>query len=124
MSKLKSKMYAKALVSLILDEKNLGNEKKIIDNFIKLLQKNGDTKRIEEIISLAENLFSKRTGKRKVILEMARKIDTKNLVKQFLKEGDLLEEKINTELIAGIKIIVNNNQQLDFSLQKKLQEIF
>ena len=36
----------------------------------------------------------------------------------------MVKEKINPELIAGIKVMINNNKQLDFSLKNKLDNIF
>lgn len=122
--KYKSKIYARALVDVLSDKKILAHEKKIVDNFLNILRKNRDIHKIKEIIFLAENLLFKKTGKRKIVLETARKIGKKNILESFLKDGDFLEEKIDVEIIAGIKIVINNNRQLDFSLEKKLQEIF
>jgi F0F1-type ATP synthase delta subunit len=45
------------------------------------------------------------------------------LLKEFAKEGDVVREKINHELIAGIKIIINDSRQFDASMQSKLQKI-
>jgi F0F1-type ATP synthase delta subunit len=120
----KVKIYAKALAEVILAGKT--SEKKITDNFLKLLEKTGQQKKAKEILLLAEDIILKKQGKKKVILESARKISEsqKKLFKGFIKEGDKVEEKINPELIAGVKIIVNNEKQIDYSLNKKLQEIF
>ncbi len=122
--KIKPRIYAIALADIVMDKKNASNEKRIIHSFLRLLEKNRDMKKAKEIISLVEAIFFEKTGNKKVILEMARKIDTKNILKDFIKKGDVIEEKINPKLIAGIKIIINNEKQLDFSLQKKIQEIF
>ena len=118
--KIKSKIYAKALFDLISD----GKSKNITEKFLALLIKNRDIKRAKEIVLLAENELLKQTGNKKITLETARKVDTKNIVKDFYKKGDVIEEKIKPDLIAGIKIIIDNNKQLDFSLHKKLSEIF
>ena len=118
--KYKSKIYAEAIADLELESKS--DKKKISDSFLKILQKNGDMKKAKEVISLAENLYFKKTGKRKVILEMARKI--KNISDLFTKKDDVVKEKINPEIVAGIKIIINNEKQLDFSLKNKLDRIF
>lgn len=120
--KYKAKIYAKALADSILDSK--AENKKIINNFLKLLERNQDLKKSEEIVLIAENMLLKKTGNKKVILEIARKIDTKDAVKDFVKKGDVIEEKINPKLVAGIKVIVNNDKQLDFSLLRKLENIF
>ena len=125
--RIKSKFYAEALADLIM-KKNFsatGEGKKIIDKFLKLLEKNGDFKKAKEILSLTETIFAKRTGRRKMTVEIARKMNVKqkNLVQSVSQQGDIIYEKIDKELIAGIKIIIGDNQ-LDCSIQNKLQNIF
>lgn len=124
--KYKSRDYATALVELILKETTLTQEKKLSDNFLKLLEKNGDNNKAKEIIDLTEILFFKKTGRKKIILETARKMSSeqKGLFGFLVKKGDIVQEKVNKELIAGIKIIVNDERQFDASMQKKLQNIF
>ena len=122
--KYKSKIYAKVLTDLMIEKKNPVEQTRIIDKFLRLLEKNRDIKKASEIVSLAEKLFFKKTGGRKIIIETARKIGNKNMLDHFVKKNDVVEEKVNPEIIAGIKIIINNEQQLDFSLSKKLEEVF
>ena len=121
---IKSKVYAKNLVDLFLNNKSLTEEKKFVDSFLMFLEKNQDIKKAKEIIQLAENLYFKKTGKRKITLESARSIDAETAFKSFFNKGDFAEEKINQELVAGVKIIVNNEKQLDFSLKNKIDNIF
>ncbi len=122
MSKLSVKTYAKALVGAIGNKKS--DTKKITDNFLKLLEKNQDSKKVDHILAMAETMLLEKSGNKKVLLETARKIDTKDFVKTFVKKGDSIEEKINPGIIAGIKVTVNNDKQLDLSLAKKLENIF
>jgi len=65
-------------------------------------------------------------GKSKITFETARKITAsqKKLLDSFVKNGDVVKEKINPEIIAGVKIIINNSKQFDSSMQSKLQNIF
>ncbi len=101
-------------------------KKKITDNFLKLLVKNGKEGKAGEIIALARELLLKKKGNKKIILETARKMtqSQKDLLKSMAKEGDIVEEKINSELIAGVKIIINNEKQLDQTLFKKINNLF
>ena len=117
-------LYAKVLFELISNEKDSSKMKRNIANFLDFLVKKGDTKKIGKIIDVTENLFYKKTGKRKITLEFARKTGQNNILKDFFQEGDVVQEKVNPELIAGIKVIVNNEKQLDFSLKNKLDNIF
>jgi F0F1-type ATP synthase delta subunit len=124
MSKIKTKLYAKALAEVIF--KKGVNEKKIVENFLKLLAKNGMENKAREILSLAEDILLAKRGKRKIVFQTARKMTAgqKKLLNDFVKEGDIANEKINPELIAGIKIIINESMQFDASMQSKLQKIF
>ena len=100
-------------------------EKRVIGNFLKLLAKTGQEKKAKEILSLAEDLLLFKQGKRKIIFQTARKMTAsqKKLLRDFIKDGDVVKEKINPELIAGIKIIINDSRQFDSSMQSKLQNI-
>jgi len=119
----KIKIYAKALASVIYDGKV--ENSKIVKNFTNLLISSGYDKKSKEILELAENILLAKQGKRKIIFETARKMmsEQKKILEKFVKEGDVVKEKINPELIAGIKIIINESQQFDVSMQNKLQKI-
>ena len=122
--KYKVKDYAKALAEILADKK--ADEKKVIEGFVKLLQKEGLQSKADQIIGEAEILHAKKRGKKEVVLETARKLtdSQKKLLGKFIENGDIVKEKINSELIAGVKIIVNNEKQIDFSMKNKINKIF
>lgn len=124
MKKNKVKIYAKALAGAILGKKT--SENKIVANFVNLLIKTDQEKKAKEILTLTEDLLLRKQGKKKIVFEMARRLTpgNKSLLKQFVKEGDVVKEKINHQLIAGVKIVVNNEKQFDNSMQAKIQRIF
>jgi F0F1-type ATP synthase delta subunit len=124
--KYKPKEYAEALVELFLAKGADEREKEIAANFVKFIKKNGDEGKADKIILYAKDLFIKKTGRRKITLETARKIKPfqKEFLDFFIQKGDIVEEKINKELIAGIKIIIDNQRQLDASMLKKINNIF
>ena len=121
----KVKLYAKALAEIILKHDG-ASEKKIVDNFVKLLVNTGYEGKSKEILSLAEDMILARHGKRKITFETARAttLSQKKILEQIVKSGDIVKEKINPELIAGIKIIINDTQQFDSSMKNRLQNIF
>lgn len=123
MKKNRTKLYAKALAEAILNKKSEGN--KVSDNFVKLLVKTGQIKKAKEILNLAQDIILAKQGKRKITLQTARKMteSQKKLMDGFIKDGDVVKEKIDPDLIAGIKIIINDAKQYDASLQSKLQKI-
>lgn len=112
------KLYAQALIAA------KGN--KVISNFLDLLRRNRDEKKLPQIITEAENLLLLKSGKRKVIIESARPLNDnqKKLLQKILKPGDVLEEKISPELIAGVKITINGELQFDGTLARKLKKMF
>lgn len=122
----KAKLYAKALAE-VLAKKPASAQEALAwqSNFVKLLVKTGQEKKAKEILNLAEEMLLTKQGKNKITFETARKMtaNQKKLIEGFAKEGDLTKEKINSELIGGIKIIINNNRQFDASLQSKLNKI-
>ncbi|MEK7658645.1 MAG: F0F1 ATP synthase subunit delta [Patescibacteria group bacterium] len=135
----KTKLYAKALAEVLskpsyakaspyakaTEDKSEG-QGKVVANFVKLLVKNGQEKKAKEILDLAEDLLLAKQGKRKINFQTARKItaEQKKLLQSVAKDGDKTKETINPELIAGVKIIINNERQFDASMQKKLSRIF
>jgi len=126
-NKAKAKLYAKALAEILSKKGGISatEEKKVVNNFVKLLLTSGFEGKSREILDLAENFLLAKQGKRKVTLESARKITAgqKKLLDSVVKKGDVVKEKINPELIAGIKIIINDSQQFDASMQSKLSKI-
>ncbi|MCX6724300.1 MAG: F0F1 ATP synthase subunit delta [Candidatus Staskawiczbacteria bacterium] len=123
----KVKLYAKALAEVI--SKKPASAKEALawqNNFVKLLVNAGYENKAKEILSLAEDIILAKQGRRKITFETARKttLSQKKILEKFAKKGDVVKEKINSELIAGIKIIINDSQQFDASMQSRLRKIF
>jgi F0F1-type ATP synthase delta subunit len=122
--KYKPKIYAQILAEILSDKKNSAEEKRIVDNFLALLEHNQDINKADEILQLTEALLLKKMGNKKVVLETARKIDAKEVLKHIAERGDIIEEKINPALVAGVKIVIDQSKQLDLSLVGKLERMF
>ena len=125
----KVKLYAKALAEVISKPsyaKASEGQNKVINNFIRLLVNTGYEGKAKEILSLAEDMILVKQGKRKITFETARATTAsqKKILEKIVKSGDIVKEKINPELIAGIKIIINDSKQFDASMQSKLQNIY
>ena len=119
-----TKNYANALVEFLSEGKIA--DKKISQGFIKLLERQNDLKKSKEIIELAEFLLAKKNNKKSVTFETARKLSEaqRKILLKSTEPGDIIKEKINPELIAGVKIIVDNEKQLDQTLLKKINNLF
>jgi F0F1-type ATP synthase delta subunit len=121
-------VYAKALVEVLSVPKGSGNkltDAEIAKNFLALVQRNGDESHLKKILEEASRFARGKSGVRKVTIESARALvpSQKKMVERFVKPGDVVEERIDPELIAGIKIILNDEMQFDGSLKNKLNRV-
>jgi F0F1-type ATP synthase delta subunit len=121
--KYKIRDYAEALAE-ILSEAH-ADDKKVLQGFIKLLERQNDLKKSKEIIDLAEFLLAKKNRKKSVVFETARELSDsqKKSLLSLTEKGDIIKEKINPELIAGVKIIIDNEKQLDQTLLNKINKL-
>jgi F0F1-type ATP synthase delta subunit len=117
------KIYSKSLVGALTGKKEKEQEK-VLSNFVSLVKKNRDESKLKKILEDAHSLYLKKIGKDKIVFEFARsKENYLKILKSVAKEGDVVEERINPELIAGVKIIINGEKQFDYSLARKLKNI-
>ena len=95
-------------------------------NFIKLLKKTGDIKNADKILEAIHKKMVRNKGGKWVKIESARDITrsrAKSLKSRFSKK-DNVTFNINPELVAGIRIMVNGEEELDNTLTKKLNKMF
>jgi len=118
-------IYAHALAQAIIAAKGADHDG-IAKNFLALVRKNGDETSLRKIVAEAERLIHKESGARKVTIISARPVkhSAEAMLKSILKPGDAIEEKIDPRLIAGIKILINDESEFDGSLKGKLDAIF
>lgn len=130
----KPEIYAAAL-SRVLSE-NKESEDGILNNFLRAVRKNGDWVGISKILRAVETRFVKNRGGRMVLVESARDLP-EDMKKEFLKvfsakggfaSGEKKEDKIafinNANIIAGARVTINGEQELDFSFRRKLNKLF
>jgi F0F1-type ATP synthase delta subunit len=120
-------IYAKALVEVLSTPAGRGamSDDEIAKNFLAMVTKNGDERHLRKILEEASRFARGKSGVRKVTVESARALGAsqKAAVEHFIKPGDVVEARIDPELIAGIKIIVNDELQFDGSLRNKLNKV-
>jgi len=122
--KYKPQDYATAFIEVVMNAPKT-REEQIIKNFLKIVQKNGDLGKIGKIAELAEKLLLQKTGRNKWVVELARaqKSDLRKIFENIIGADDIFEQKINPELIAGIKITKNDERQFDGSLKRKINKM-
>lgn len=121
-------IYAKALVEVLADAGKAGvkDEPRFAENFLALVRRNGDEMHLRKILDDASRFARGKSGVRKVTVESARALSPKqkDAVATFIKADDIVEERVDPELIAGIRIILDDELQFDGSLKKKLAGAF
>ncbi len=112
-------LYARALVEALSESED---EAAIGKNFLELVKKNSDEAHLKKILDEASRMARSKSGIRKVTIESARALNAsqRSLMDQFVQARDIVEERVDPELIAGVKITVNDEMQFDGSLKYKL----
>lgn len=126
MRKYPAKIYAKAISDVLGKNLSKKEAEKALANFLVLVRKNQDQKEFSKIFQLTEKALLRKMGINKIVFESAREIESKNFkkLKEVADIKDICEERINKELLAGVKIIKNENEQIDYSLASKLNKLF
>jgi F0F1-type ATP synthase delta subunit len=116
--------YGKALAEAIRDGK--AKDSDLQKNFLGLVRKNGDEARLPAILAHAEMILRRGTGERKLVVESARPLSpaARKTLQKIIQPKDAVEEKLNPDLVAGVRITVNEEMQWDGSLARKIQKLF
>lgn len=94
--------------------------------FLSVVRKNGDAHRLGKIVNALETLATHEHGGRMVSIEFARhadqtKVDT---LKKRFSSKDHVSMSINPSLIAGARVTMDGEQEMDASFQRKLNKLF
>ena len=96
-----------------------------VEGLVKLLKKTGDIKHSKKIIEAVHKKMVNEKGGKWVNIEVARESAMKkDELKRNFSEKDHVDSKINPELIAGVRITVGGERELNNSLQNKLKKLF
>ncbi|MBI5140377.1 MAG: F0F1 ATP synthase subunit delta [Candidatus Vogelbacteria bacterium] len=123
-------VYSRALVSAVEEESRLHagtlEVKKLTHNFVRLLEKNGDVKKIENIVDAIERVVVRARGGRLITVIMPRKFSARLLsnIKESFPPEDKLIVKIDERIISGVKIIFDDEEIIDNSLATALKRMF
>ncbi|HEY4510502.1 MAG TPA: F0F1 ATP synthase subunit delta [Candidatus Paceibacterota bacterium] len=118
-------IYAKALLRA-LEEKDESEIKKILKNFMAILLKNNDFSHLNSILGKVEKLYLTEEGVEKIYVESASPL-SKNLreeIESALGKKVLINEKVRPGLLAGVRIILNEEILIDATAAQRLAKIF
>lgn len=122
--KFSPKIYSEAFIQAIHSSPE--EKEKLTKSFAKLIRKNGDLSLLPKIVEYLKGLLVKEKGGQRIKIEFAREPQKKlaqTLMAKFKKE-DLIEISINPDLVAGVRINIDGEKELDNSLIRKLNKIF
>ena len=107
-------------------EKSTHKKSAIERNFLALVRKNGDEVRLLKIVDEAARLLRSKGGERDVRIESARALSAsqEKIVHRLVKAGDSVRYATNPDLIAGVKVTVNDEIQFDGTMKAKLDTLF
>src|SRR3989344_4765649 len=118
-------IYAKALLQA-LKEKDESEIKKILKNFIALLLKNNDFNHLDSIFGKVEKLYLAEEGIQKIYIESASPLskNSREEIESALGKKVLINEKVRPNLLAGVRIILNEEILIDATGTQRLAKIF
>ncbi len=121
-------LYAKALAQAVKGATGLSKEDMdaMAKRVAEMVEKNGDTAEFSKIVEAAEKLIREQNGDRKITLTSARPLGdaAKALLASIAKPGDTVEQAIDPSLLAGLKVLIDDETQFDGSLKAKLEKMF
>lgn len=115
--------YAKAFRAALAGHPREGE--KFVKNFVKLILKNGDAHQGPKILAATERLLRTVTGTKSVTLVTARASRSlRTAFHRLIHSHDIVRETIDPSLIAGAKVLINDELQFDGSLKRKIEKLF
>ncbi len=118
------KQYAQSLYESF--QENKGQEKQIVNNFIKILIKNKDFKLISKIEKELEKIIDKKENRLRVKIFSAQKLDKDifekiklQIAKTLEKKKIIAENRVDKEILGGV-IIKYEDRVADGSLRSNL----
>ena len=117
--------YVKAFVEIAADLKPLEMER-ALSSFVNVVSKNGDLPHMDKIVDEIHRELVTGNGGRWVELEVAGEASIP-LLEKFTKSfssKDHVANAINSSLVAGVRITIDREYELDNSLSGKLKKMF
>lgn len=120
------KTYAQAFAAAAAGKHSPAKEKQMVQRFAAMVRRNGDAALLAKITEEAGRLLRAKEGIRKFVIETARPLPGKlhQEVRRLPKAKDVVEEKVEPALVAGVRVTVDEEWQYDASLDRKLRRIF
>lgn len=119
------KQYASALVAAVKGKSD-SEQREAIRRFITLLRKRGLWSRRMLMLKEAERQYLKEAGAVKVSLASAAPLapETRREIERVLGKNILWQERTDPGILAGIKILVNEELLIDATAKRQIERMF
>ena len=119
------KQYAEAFRAVVAEARP-SETKTIIRRLIASAIKRQDRARLPAIVHAIERKTVTENGGRWVEIQTARSVPPRALsrFRRTFSKKDQITTKIDPRLVAGVRIVVNDERALDYSLERKLRKLF
>jgi F0F1-type ATP synthase delta subunit len=118
--------YARALAQLARQAVTETDQHAVTENFTAVLERNGDRAKTPKILNETEAILRREDGLDLYEVETARALKTPvgDVIKNIARPRDVVVERIDQSLIAGVRITRNGAEQLDATLASRLRDLF
>lgn len=115
--------YARAFRKALAEKK--GNEEEYALNLAHLFRKQGAFRYPSHIMRAIYKEIIRHHGGRWIVVETARilAVDLQKKIRHIFSAQDYIEERIRPDLIAGVRIIADGEQEYNGSLKRKLDKL-
>ena len=127
--KISAKKYAQALYESVENVKNAHDLKQSINNFVLILNKNNDLRKINDIFLQFAFIYNKKNNVNDGQLITASKLDDKTMkeiktcIRDFLRAEDVnLSHQIDSGILGGFRAIFAN-YVIDASVRSRLNKL-
>jgi len=123
--KYRLRIYRDALLAALADAPE-DRKKKIAERFGELLVREKALAKSGEIMKMIREKHLERLGRKEVLIESASPLGAshRRAIKDSFAEHTLFLEAVNPDLIAGVRITINDRICVDATAKKMLDEIF
>lgn len=124
--KYRSEHYAQALLALSRGTTR-SRQTQLIHRFVEVVAKYGDEKNLPKILHAVRRAVLKERGGRWITFEFARALpQTKisKIIHGLTKKTDQHEIHITPDIIAGVRVTIDDEQMFDGSLEQRLKLMF
>ena len=120
MTAISSVHYAKAFRRAL--QEGAVKEEELIGNLFRVIQHRGHAAHAKRIVECVSRELVHHHSGRWIIAETARPLTDaqREKVRGAFSKKDYMEEKVRSELVAGIRIVMDGEREFDGSLKRKL----